>query len=65
MVGSKVIEVGDFITLVKGMTILTGQCMGYRVNKDNVAVELWVEGFYLGFELGQTENEWRIEYGEV
>lgn len=59
------IEVGDFVTLHKGTTQVTGQCMGYRVNKEGQAVELWLDEFYLGFELGQTDNEWRIEHAEI
>jgi len=62
MVGDKVrIEVGDYIVLIKGETSVRGQCMGFKVDKEGNATELWIDGFYLGFELGEKEYEWRLE----
>ncbi len=62
MVGNQMrIEVGDFITLIKGATVVTGQCMGYKVDRDGLAVELWIDGFYGGFELGTEDREWRLQ----
>jgi len=66
MVGDKVkIEVGDFITLHKGTTQVTGQCMGFKVDKEGMVTELWIDGFYVSFELGENEHEWRIEDAQI
>jgi len=56
-----IIEVGDFITLHKGTTHVTGQCMGYRVDQSGMAIEIWIDGFYTGFELGEDARNWRVE----
>lgn len=52
------IEVGDFILLVRGTTSVEGQCMGFRVNQDQEVEEIWIDGFYTGFELG--EDYWKL-----
>lgn len=59
--GQMIIEVGDFITLHKGTTHVTGQCMGYRVDQSGMAIEIWIDGFYSGFELGEDDRNWRVE----
>lgn len=56
-----IIEVGDFITLHKGTTHVTGQCMGYRVNQSGHAIEVWIDGFLTAFELGENDYKWRVE----
>jgi len=55
-----IFQIGDFITIVKGETFVTGQCMGLRVGQDGFTEELWIDGFYTGFELGDNERSWRI-----
>lgn len=59
------IEIGDFIELAKGETSVRGQCMGFKVDKEGMAKELWIDGFYTAFELGETEYEWRLIDGEI
>jgi len=56
-----IIEVGDFITLHKGTTHVTGQCMGYRVDQSGMAIEVWIDGFLTAFELGEDDRAWRVE----
>ena len=56
-----IIEVGDFITLHKGTTQVTGQCMGYRVDQSGMAIEVWIDGFLTAFELGDNDRFWRVE----
>jgi len=50
----------DRISLEKGTTIVTGQCMGFRVGRDGMAEELWIDGFYSGFDLGDTDRDWQV-----
>lgn len=52
------ITIGDFIILVNGTTTVEGQCMGIRVDEDSQVEEVWVDGFYTGFEI--SENRWKI-----
>ncbi len=59
--GQMIIEVGDFITLHKGTTHVTGQCMGYRVDQSGMAIEVWIDGFLTAFELGEDDRAWRVE----
>ncbi len=56
-----IIEVGDFITLHKGTTQVTGQCMGYRVDQSGNVIELWLDGFLMAFEIGEAEFKWKVE----
>ena len=56
-----IIEVGDFITLHKGTTQVTGQCMGYRVNQSGNVMELWIDGFLTAFEIGEEEFKWKVQ----
>lgn len=59
--GNEVIfQIGDFITITKGETQVTGQCMGFRVGQDGLAEELWIDGFYIGFNLGPDDNDWKV-----
>jgi len=58
-----IIEVGDYITLHKGTTTVTGQCMGYRVNQSGFAIEVWIDGFLTAFELGEDERYWKVQDG--
>lgn len=61
MVGDQVaLQAGDFVKLQKGTTEVSGQCMGFKINQEGVAQELWIDGFYVPFELGDNENEWRF-----
>jgi len=61
MVGNQMmIQAGDFITLQRGTTTVSGQCMGFKVNQEGEAKELWIDGFYTAFELGEEDNEWRV-----
>lgn len=52
------ITIGDFIILVRGTTTVEGQCMGLRVDGDSQIEEIWIDGFYTGFEI--TEDRWKI-----
>jgi len=56
------IEVGDYIVLHRGTTKVKGQCMGFRVDQSGMAIELWIDGFYSAFELG--ENHWVVQDDE-
>jgi hypothetical protein len=53
-------QVGDYVTLSKGTTSVTGQCMGFRVDQSGKAQELWIDGFYSAFELGEDDRAWRV-----
>lgn len=55
-----IFQIGDFITIVKGETYVTGQCMGFRVGQDGFTEELWIDGFYSGFDLGNDSKGWRV-----
>jgi len=54
-------QIGDYITVVKGTTRVTGQCMGMKIDHDGHAVELHIDGFYSSFELGKDDRNWRVE----
>ncbi len=59
--GDEVIfQIGDYVTLKKGTTEVSGQCMGFRVGQDGGAEELWIDGFYIGFDLGPNEDDWKV-----
>jgi len=54
-------QIGDYISIVKGTTRVSGQCMGFRIDHDGHAKELYIDGFYTVFELGEDEYTWRVE----
>lgn len=54
-------QIGDFITVVKGTTRVTGQCMGLKIDHDGKATHLNIDGFYFDFELGTDDRLWRVE----
>ena len=54
------LTVGDFVSLAKGGTIVTGQLMGYRIDQIGEVQELWVDGFYSGFTIGKTDLDWQV-----
>jgi len=56
------ITIGDFIILVRGTTTVEGQCMGIRVDGESQVEEVWIDGFYSGFEI--TEDRWKIGIAE-
>lgn len=59
--GDEVIfQIGDYVTMKKGTTEVTGQCMGFRVGQDGRAEELWIDGFYIGFDLGPNDDDWKV-----
>lgn len=55
-----VFQIGDYVTMRKGTTEVTGQCMGFRVGQDGLAEELWIDGFYIGFDLGPEKDDWQV-----
>lgn len=62
------VEIGDYIEIVKDTTSVRGPVQGWRVNKDGELAEVFIEEFYVGFEIG--ENKWLIvdegtEDGEI
>ena len=52
------IEIGDYIRIQKGTTNVRGQLMGWRVDSAGEISELFVDGFYVGFDIG--EPHWLI-----
>ncbi len=54
------LTIGDFCTVSKGATVVTGQLMGYRIADDGQVRELFIDGFYSAFEIGDTELHWQV-----
>jgi len=54
------LTIGDFCSVVKGATVVTGQLMGYRIGDDGEIKELFIDGFYSAFEIGQTDLHWAV-----
>ena len=52
--------IGDFCTVVRGATVVTGQLMGYRIADDGEIKELFIDGFYSAFEMGDTDLHWAV-----
>jgi len=54
------LTIGDFCSVVKGATVVTGQLMGYRIGDDGEMKELFIDGFYSAFEIGPTDLHWAV-----
>jgi len=54
-------QIGDYISIVKGTTRVSGQCMGLKIDHDGHATHLNIDGFYSDFELGKDDRYWRVE----
>lgn len=52
------IEIGDYVRIQKGTTNVRGQIMGWRVDNGGEISELFIDGFYVGFDIG--EPHWLI-----
>jgi len=60
------LQIGDFCSVVKGATVVTGQLMGYRIGDDGEIKELFIDGFYSAFEIGDTDLHWHVlDEGEI
>ena len=54
------LTIGDFCTVSRGATVVTGQLMGYRIHDDGQVRELFIDGFYSAFEIGETDLHWQV-----
>lgn len=54
------LTIGDFCSVVKGATVVTGQLMGYRIADNGEIKELFIDGFYSAFEIGNTDLHWAV-----
>ena len=54
------LQIGDFCSVVKGATVVTGQLMGYRIGDEGEIKELYIDGFYSAFEIGATDLHWAV-----
>jgi len=54
------VTIGEEIALRKGQTDVIGICCGLRVDALGEIAEIWVEGFYSGFDIGPTDMDWKI-----
>lgn len=54
-----IIEIGDYVVLHRGTTVVRGQNMGWRIDATGAIEEIFIEGFYSGFEIG--EDYWLLE----
>jgi hypothetical protein len=52
------VEIGDYVEIVKDMTTVRGMVQGWRVNKDGDLKEIFIEEFYVSFDIG--EDKWLI-----
>lgn len=60
------LTIGEFCTVVRGATVVTGQLMGYRIGDDGEIKELFIDGFYSAFEIGETDLHWAVlKEGEI
>lgn len=59
------LTIGDFASVVKGATVVTGQLMGYRIGDDGQIRELFIDGFYSAFEIGNTDLHWQVLEEEI
>lgn len=57
-----IIEIGDYVTLHRGTTTVRGQNMGWRIDATGAIEEIFIEGFYTGFEIG--DQYWLIQDDE-
>lgn len=54
------VQIGEDIRLKKHETEVVGICQGLRVDATGELAEIWVEGFYTGFDLGPTDADWKL-----
>ncbi len=59
------ISIGQEIALRKGQTDVIGICNGLRVDAMGEIAEIWIEGFYTGFDIGPTEMDWKIAITDI
>lgn len=62
------VEIGDYVEIVKDTTTVRGMVQGWRVNKDGNIKELFIEEFYVSFDIGP--DKWLIveeeeDHGEI
>ena len=56
------VEIGDYVEIVKDTTSVRGPVQGWRVNKDGDLAEVFIEEFYVGFDIGP--DKWLVVDGE-
>ena len=54
------ITIGQEIQLRKHETEVIGICQGLRVDATGEVAEIWVDGFYTGFDIGPTAADWKV-----
>jgi hypothetical protein len=52
------VEIGDYVEIVKDTTTVRGMVQGWRVDKEGDLKELFIEEFYVGFDIG--EKHWLL-----
>lgn len=57
-----VIETGDYVTLHKSTATVRSQVMGWRIDTAGDIAEIFLDGFYTGFDIG--EDHWLIQEDE-
>ena len=56
------LETGDYVTLHKRTATVRSQVMGWRIDSSGDIEEIFLDGFYTGFEIG--EDYWLIQEDE-
>lgn len=52
--------IGNEVMLKKHGTEVLGICQGVRVDAVGDLAQVWVEGFYAGFDIGPTDADWKV-----
>lgn len=62
-----IVAIGREVALRKHATEVLGICQGVKVDSTGELSQVWIEGFYSGFDIGPTDADWKvmIEDGEI